>query len=139
MISHKSNADPELARWAKRQRYHYKQFQQLVKGVRRPGQKPCQMTPERIEALNAIGFCWDTHEEIWEERFKQLQEFGRVYGHLNVPSGPRGIPALATWIKGQRRQYKLKKNGKSHSITEERIERLTKVGFVWELDSLKKD
>ena len=134
LISHKSKANPELARWARRQRYQYKQY---IKGVRRPGQKPCQMTPERIEALNAIGFCWDTHEETWEERFNELKEFGRVYGHLSVPSGPRGNDTLATWIKGQRRQYKLMKQGKSYSITTDRIDRLTAIGFRWELKAQK--
>ena len=53
--------------------------------------------------------------------------------HSNVPSTFPENPQLATWVKCQRRQYKLLRDGKTSNMTMERIVQLEKIGFVWEV------
>lgn len=115
-----------LSRWVKRQRYQYK--------LRLEG-KPSNMTRERMKALEDVGFVWDSHSAVWEERFGELQEFHRQYNHCNVPTTYKENPKLAAWVKCQRRQYKIKKTGKVSNLNKERLEKLEALGFEWQLRS----
>lgn len=74
----------------KRQRYQYK-----LKNEK----KPSTMTDERIVALEQVGFVWDSHGAAWLERWGELAEFQKEYGHANVPSNHPKNPQLATWVK----------------------------------------
>lgn len=123
-VPHTFEENPSLARWVKRQRYQYKL---KVEG------KPSTMTDERIVALEQVGFVWDSHGAAWLERWQELVYFQQQYGHANVPSNHPQNPQLATWVKCQRRQYKLFWDGKPSNMNLERIQRLESVGFEWEL------
>jgi Helicase associated domain len=117
----------------KRQRYQYKLYQQQGPGMTR--QKRSSLTPQRIEALNNVGFCWDAHVAIWTERYEELVAYKDRYGNTNVPSNYKGDAQekLATWVKCQRRQYTLRKAGAVHNITDDRVALLEKIGFEWSL------
>jgi len=123
-VPHTFEENPSLARWVKRQRYQYK--------LKAEG-KPSTMTDERIVALEQVGFVWDSHGAAWLERWQELVQFQQQYGHANVPSNHPQNPQLATWVKCQRRQYKLFWDGKPSNMNLERIQRLESVGFEWEL------
>lgn len=123
LVPHNYKPNMLLARWVKRQRYQYKLFKEG---------KASTMTEERAAALNAIGFVWDSQETAWEERLVELKEFRAVHGHCNVPCTYRIKPPLAAWVKCQRRQYKLYRNGKPSNITAPRIQQLENLGFEWE-------
>lgn len=123
-VPHTFEENPSLARWVKRQRYQYK--------LKAEG-KPSTMTDERIVALEQVGFVWDSHGAAWLERWQELVQFQQQYGHANVPSNHPHNPQLATWVKCQRRQYKLFWDGKPSNMNLERIQRLESVGFEWEL------
>jgi hypothetical protein len=116
--------NPALARWVKRQRYQYKL---KIEG------KQSTMTDERVAALEEHGFIWDSHGAAWQERWNELAEYQELYGNCNVPSNYASNPQLATWIKCQRRQYKLYFEGKANTTTPERIAELESLGFEWEL------
>mmetsp|Transcript_17853 Transcript_17853/g.26410 ORF Transcript_17853/g.26410 Transcript_17853/m.26410 type:complete len:248 (+) Transcript_17853:102-845(+) len=116
------SSDPTLARWVKRQRYHYKLF---IRGKSSP------MKRERIEMLEKIGFIWDGQVALWQERLNELLSFKKSYGHCSVPTIFPGNQALATWVKFQRRQYKLFSAGQPTYLTAERIAVLEKHGFQW--------
>jgi hypothetical protein len=128
-VPHTFKENPPLARWVKRQRYQYKLKNES---------KPSTMTDERILALERMGFVWDSHGAAWEERWSELRSYQADLGHCNVPSNYKSNPQLATWVKCQRRQYKLFWNGKSSNITLERISKLETLGFEWELRGPKK-
>jgi Helicase associated domain len=68
---------PKLGLWVKEQRRH---FTLLKQG------KASHMTPFRIEKLNELDFCWDTHEATWQERLAELKLFREAYGHCQVPT-----------------------------------------------------
>ena len=109
-----------LSNWVKRQR---NQYRLKVSG------RHSTLSDERQQALDDLGFVWDAHTACWEERYDQLREFYREYGHARVPKSYKKIPALATWVKCQRRQYKLMKAKKTSCITKERIRLLKKLRF----------
>ena len=126
LVPHTFPANAALARWVKRQRYQYKLLQDG---------KQSSMTPDRIKILEEINFVWDSHEAAWQERLAELLEFKVENGNCLVPSNCPAQPQLATWVKCQRRQYKLYWEGRPSNMTVERIMILEKHGFEWELRS----
>jgi Helicase associated domain len=108
--------------WVKEQRRHFT----LMKAGKRS-----HMTDEREQALESIGFCWDTHEGIWGERLRELREYKEEYGDCIVPTSYRKHPKLCSWVHHQRRQFKKFKDGETCHITLERIRALDKLGFAW--------
>ena len=60
-----------------------------------------------------------------------------IYISLVLPNSnvPNNHPhaQLYTWVKSQRRQYKLMKEGRPSTITPDRIEALDRLGFSWEI------
>ena len=124
-VPHTYPKNPQLARWVKRQRRQYK--------LRRDN-RASTMTSERLEMLSSVGFVWDSHDVNWREKLDALQTFRKEHGHCNVPSNYVD-KKLATWVKCQRRQYKLYWDGKPSAMSPERILELEKVGFEWEIRS----
>ena len=70
--------------------------------------------------------------EQWTQRFEELCDFAKDHGHCQVPHTFQKYPALARWVKRQRYQYKLRVENKSHTMTDDRIHILEKIGFVWD-------
>lgn len=123
-VPHTYPRNPQLARWVKRQRRQYKLLQER--------QSSSTLTPDRLEMLNSVGFVWDSHEVNWSEKVAALVNFKRLNGHCNVPSN-HSDKRLATWVKCQRRQYKLYKQKKSSAMSAVRIQQLETIGFEWEI------
>lgn len=108
----------------KRQRYQYKLLQQ---------KKQSTLTAARAKILEDVGFVWDSHSALWVERLNELKEFRKIHGHCNVPSSYPENNQLSTWVKCQRRQYKLFKSDKKRSnLNAERIAALETLGFEWD-------
>jgi Helicase associated domain len=82
--------------------------------------------------LKNLNFVWDSHEVNWQEKLVALTDYNKVHGDCNVPSNYTD-KKLATWVKCQRRQYKLHLNGQASSMTQGRIEQLEKIHFQWEI------
>jgi len=122
-VPHTYPANPQLARWVKRQRRQYK--------LRKDG-KASTMTVERLELLSSVGFIWDSHDVNWREKLISLTEYRVKYGNCNVPSNYQD-KKLATWVKCQRRQYKLYNAKRPSAMSLERINELEKIGFEWEI------
>jgi len=111
-----------LAQWVKRQRYQYKLKQR---------KRHSTITDERQATLQQMGFVWDSHKAAWIERFEALKLFKKEHGHCTVPSNYSDRP-LASWVKCQRRQYKLyTTKGQRSTMTDERFMQLKAVGFEW--------
>ena len=115
----KENKYCELAMWVNTQRSQYRLLQEG---------KHSQLTDERIEKLNQIGFAWDAHEAVWEERFAELVSYKEMHGDTLV----RGASQLGNWVSVQRTFYRWLQEGKPSYLTNERIERLNQIGFVWD-------
>jgi hypothetical protein len=126
VIPHDYPSNQVLSRWAKRQRYQYKLYE--------AGSKKSSMTVERIEALEELGFCWDAHKSLWTDRFEELKKFVKEHGHADVPTAYRNNRQLATWVKCQRRQYKLRSAGVRANINSDRVKLLESAGFKWAVE-----
>jgi hypothetical protein len=93
------------------------------------------MTPARAQKLVEIGFKWSTKDPRhvpWEHRYKQLIAFKEKYGHAQVPIGWEENIQLSNWVSTQRQEYKLIQRGRQSRLTQDRIDLLNKVDFVWE-------
>ena len=119
-VHHNDASKKGLARWIKRQRYQYKLLHE---------RKPSTMTEERIEALHLLNFVWDSHGTAWDDRIQELKLFKDTNQHCNVPYNYLANKTLASWIKYQRRQYRLMERGGKSNISSERICQLKSLGF----------
>ena len=119
-VHHNDASKKGLARWIKRQRYQYKLLH---------GRKTSTMTEERIEALHLLNFVWDSHGTAWDDRIQELKLFKDTNQHCNVPYNYLANKTLASWIKYQRRQYRLMERGGKSNISSERICELKSLGF----------
>eukprot|EP00980_Cylindrotheca_fusiformis_P009455 scaffold2068_cov96-Cylindrotheca_fusiformis.AAC.11 len=111
---------PKLSNWVKRQRNQYR--------LKMEG-KHSTLCDKRQKALEDLGFVWDSHAACWEERYKELYQFWREYGHSKVPKSYKKNPSLSVWVKCQRRQFKLLRAGKPSYISEDRIRMLKALDF----------
>jgi hypothetical protein len=71
-------------------------------------------------------------ERQWGKHFDELRRHRDRTGKCCVsesPSEPNQL--LATWVKRQRHQYKLMRDGRPSVMTEERVKALEEIGFVW--------
>src|SRR2546425_760619 len=102
---------PELGVWVRTQRIN-----------RRRG----NLSEGRLRRLEEIGFVWDPIGDFAEERFVELVQFKAKTGHCNVPRRWAENPRLATWVDVQRHARK------NNKLSEEHIQRLEAIGFIWE-------
>jgi len=123
IVPHSYQTNPHLASWVKRQRRQYKLLQT---------NEPSTLTVERLNLLTSAGFVWDSHEVSWREKLNALKRYRYANGHCNVPA-KYGDHKLGTWVRSQRRQYKLYSDGKPSAINLERIQQLEILGFEWEI------
>lgn len=112
---------PELSNWVKRQRCQYRR---KMEGMRHT------ICDRRQKALEELGFVWDFRSTNWNERYEELKEYWRIHGHSNVPKSYSKNPALAVWVKCQRRQYRIShRYGRSSCTRDERIRLLMELDF----------
>jgi len=113
-LRYKTDEGYGLGTWQSSQKFNYK------KG---------DLSSDRIERLEKIGFIWDMTEEQFERGFQQTLLYKERTGNTNAPTGYKTAEGywLGSW---QRNQMKLYKIGK---ISPDRIERLEEIGFTWEI------
>eukprot|EP00978_Attheya_sp_CCMP212_P023080 scaffold69917_cov59-Attheya_sp.AAC.5 len=105
--------------------YQRMQFRLLQEG------KASYMTDERLAKLNGINFQFKLYTKTpWDTRFQELKEFKNAHGHTNVctQSGP-----LGTWVRYQRKQFRLSQEGKASYMTDERLTKLNGINFPFKL------
>jgi hypothetical protein len=100
-------------------------------GTQRRRRKKGKLSKERISNLNRIGFVWDKLDAAWEQRFREIVEYKRTHAHCNVAMGWPENPQLAIWVARQR-QFRRKRR-----LSGARIERLSNLGFVWNVGQAK--
>mmetsp|Transcript_17276 Transcript_17276/g.49488 ORF Transcript_17276/g.49488 Transcript_17276/m.49488 type:complete len:619 (+) Transcript_17276:239-2095(+) len=133
-----------LYRWCDRQKL---QYVLLKKG------EPSNLTPERYQMLESIGFTWwnnansstpkkQGESQDFDAYFQQLLDFKNKHGHTRVaarqgwtdldrPAEGRVSWKLVQWVTFIRKHYKLWEEGKHDEckLDEEKIRRLEEAGF----------
>ena len=108
-VPHLYAPNPRLAQWVKRQRHYYRRkhsrsaSKMNLKPPPGPASSVSSLTDERESALNRLNFCWNSHEELWNQRFMELQKYKEEFGDCNVPIHYAENKQLAVWTKTQRR------------------------------------
>jgi hypothetical protein len=69
---------------------------------------------------------------LWKEKVQELCDFKVLHGTCHVPHDWSINPSLAKWVKRQRYQHKLKKEGKHSTLRDPREAALDEMGFVWQ-------
>lgn len=95
------------------------------------------MTQDRIYKLNKIEIVWEVQMRQltdWEDRLAELKEYWKKHSPDSFPNSR--TTALGRWVCTQRKQYKKFINGKKSWLTQERIDKLNEIDFVWEVQQL---
>jgi predicted helicase len=87
---------------------------------------------EKLRAAVATR-CVENLHSSWDSWFGKLQAYKEQFGHCNVVTGENEYRDLASWVSSQRVR---KAKG---TVSEERIERLSAIGFVWDFQQQKTD
>jgi len=112
-----------LALWVQKQR---RQYREMKKG------RSTQMTAERSDLLNGLGFVWKVYEDNWHEMLDDLRKYKERHGDYLVPQKYGPNRQLGHWVNNQRQAYKrMLKGEKQSSMAKERICVLNEMGFVW--------
>ena len=96
------------------------------------------MTQERVEKLEALGeWVWVARDRVdWNVRLDELRKYKEEHGDCLVPYRYPANSQLGGWVRTQREQYKLLREGKTSHMTQDRIEALEELGFVWSLHEI---
>ena len=87
---------------------------------------------DKIQALSLIDSEWwkGVRQRQWDARFQELLDYRKRHDDCCVPISYRN-QKLANWVSNQRRKYTLKMSGQPSELTDEQMEQLNAVGFVW--------
>jgi len=137
--------EKSLGRWVSYQRNQYKMYHEKEKNSNHHQivtslSSSSSLSPQKIQLLESIGFLWKSKKDSgngtsWEKHYILLVQFKREHGHVNVPKNCASCPALGTWVRNQRAQYKVLMSSSSQPSPEirSRIEKLEDLGFKWTL------
>ncbi len=91
----------------------------------RSTKKSGQLSRDRVQRFEEIGFDWEPFDAFWKERFKELVAYKERCGDCNVPHRWSENTKLGTWVANQR---SAKKSGRP---SRDRVRRLEQIGFIW--------
>ena len=88
----------------------------------------------RVAKLNEVNFSWSGRQErleyLWNKHYQELKEYHHFYGHCNPSKRDKQYSTLDRWVRHQRETFKAKK------LRDDRIAKLNKLEFVWEVTGL---
>lgn len=108
-----------LGKWLHNQRQAFK------------NKNTCKLSEDHIDKLNKLGMKWQiVNQQSWDTYYNLLLEYYNKHGNINIPRDYQinGIK-LGNWLQSQCQAYK--GNG-TYKITQEQIDKLNKLGIVWE-------
>ncbi|HSW61956.1 MAG TPA: Helicase associated domain protein [Dissulfurispiraceae bacterium] len=88
-----------------------------------------QLSQDRIARLDAIGFIWDFLDAQWEQGFQETVRY--IAENNQIPNTPKRYKTPAGYRLGlwQSNQKRARKQG---ALSQDRIARLTSIGFAWD-------
>ena len=84
-----------------------------------------ELSQEKIEQLDSIGFVWDIEAYRWNSKIELLKAYKKKHRHCNVE---RKEGSLGKWVILQRVLYE------HRALEEERIQELNSIGFIWNVE-----
>lgn len=84
------------------------------------------LSPERIERLDAINFVWAPLSNNWNEGLRKLKQYKKREGDCNVTqSHIEGSFQLGQWVRSKRQN--------KATLSLEKLVQLEAIGFVWDV------
>jgi hypothetical protein len=127
-----------LARWVSKQRRHFRAKKEGTYHT---------LDDEKVAKLVEVDFVFETKthtmiretvlkrfEGRWDYFFDLLANFKKLHGHCAVPRRWKPDQPLASWVMRQRFQWKKMEEGSHSYLTEERLQRLKDIEFVFQVD-----
>lgn len=105
----------------------------LALGVYRKAYAEQTLAPERVRALEALGFDWTPHSErAWQCMIDALREYRDKHGHILVPGDYKNARghSVSAWLTTQR------KRRKDDEISDDEISQLDDLGMIWDTEDL---
>jgi len=103
---------------------HFEDGFKLGKWIDRQRSTKSTLSEERLSRLNELGFIWEPFTEQWEQGFSLLSKFKQREGHCLVPYNHlENEFRLGQWVSRHR--------SIKSTLSEERLNRLTNLGFLW--------
>ena len=72
-------------------------------------------------------------DKHWQKRFEDLVSFKSTHDHVNVPFQYTENKSLSYWVSNQRQKYRQFVKGEPTTLTKERIDSLTSLGFKFNI------
>mmetsp|Transcript_15211 Transcript_15211/g.28617 ORF Transcript_15211/g.28617 Transcript_15211/m.28617 type:complete len:809 (-) Transcript_15211:6-2432(-) len=128
-FSQDDNSDQRhLHEWTTIQR---RRFRSVIKRLEN-NRRVSQVDRNRLDSLKKIGFIFNIHDYKFEAGLSRLKEFYTKFGHSKVcPNETGADPHLYTFVRRQRHLYREREKGHINSLSDERIEKLARLDFVW--------
>eukprot|EP01082_Thalassiosira_pseudonana_P015897 g14465.t1.2.5e17418c g14465 g14465.t1 contig9:1897602-1900193(+) len=91
------------------------------------------LTLDRVIRLDKFNFPWRNDRSVWDKWIDDLLHFKAKNGGVNtyVPLKFAEYPALGNFVNRQRSEYRKLMQGRSSSMTTQKIRDLESVGFKW--------
>ena len=119
--AHSSQDHKLLHSWIQQQRRHVRQY--------KDGERS-HMTSERLSVLEHVEFPLALRgDEFWKANYEKLREYHATTGHCRVPHNFQPNRKLAVFVTDQRRQHRLRLEGKTSQMTDERKAKLDALNF----------
>ena len=120
-----SQEDKMLHGWIQQQKRHARQYKDGERSF---------MTPERLSVLEHVKFPFALRgDEYWKANYEKLRQYHGTTGHCRVPHAFAPDPKLGEFVTDQRRQHRLRVEGKPSHMTNERKAKLDELGFEFSL------
>ncbi|TXK37317.1 hypothetical protein FVR03_15530 [Pontibacter qinzhouensis] len=106
--------------------YQWQENPQLAAWVYRIKQQRGELSRQKVELLNQLGFDWSlSRREVvaWQEMYERLVAFAEQHGHTRVPVKWQEDPKLGKWVSRMRQER--------DSLDKERVLQLEQIGFSW--------
>lgn len=125
---------PDLHAWLQLVKRMYKQFGEYAES-RKAGnlRKGLPLTVAQIKVLDHLNVPLATRGNgHWNRFYSLLRQYKDRHGHVLVPRFCE-VPGLGDWVTDQRRQHKAMEQGQPTLMTNERLEKLARIGFTFQV------
>ena len=106
--------------------YQWEPNRQLAAWVYRQKLSKSDLSAQKVELLNIIGFDWSLSRKVivsWDDMYGRLLWFKQEFGHTRVPVKWISDPKLGKWVSRMRHE--------KNKLAPERIALLEKINFDW--------
>lgn len=103
-----------------------------LRAARKKRPDSSQVTAQHVAMLDEIGMEWDARTAKWECAYARAVEYRAAHGSLLVPVNYKTEDGfcLGDWVRRMREA----RQEKDPKLTESRIQRLSSLGMVWDMD-----